>query len=480
MKLRQKVFFLAITPLILALCAIALAVWHQSAALAQQQKAAIEQAYLASKEAELKHYVALAAHSVSHLYATGRTDAATLDEAKRILQSLSFGDDGYFFVYDMQGVSLMHPRQPELVGRNLYETRDENGRPTIQNLLARASEGGGLERYHWIKPSTHRQVAKLGYVIPLERWGWMMGTGIYLDDVESALAQIDARQRENIRSTMLWIAAIAILGALGVGVAGLALNISESRVADAKLKVLAQRVVESQEEERARLSRDLHDGISQWLVSIKLQIEAGIERLAGQGADHGKALATFEHTAAQLNKVLGEVRRISHNLRPAALDDIGLAAALAHLAEEFQQHGGTPVRFTATGCTDRLPDTANTVLFRIAQEALTNIGRHAGATGVEVALAETAQGVTLTVSDNGVGFDAAGITGHPQRGIGLRNMMERMEAIGGRFELVSSPAGTRVCAHVATAAGNAAPGAASAGTAAVRSSFNQIHQPPRS
>lgn len=452
MKLRQKVIFLAIAPLILALCAIALAVWHQSNLLAVQQKAAIEQAYLASKEAELKHYVALAAHSVSHLYKSGRRDAATLDEAKRILASLSFGDDGYFFVYDMQGNSVMHPRQPELVGRNLYDMRDGAGNATIRHLLARAKEGGGLERYYWVKPSTHQEVAKLGYVIPMEDWGWMMGTGIYLDDVDRALAQIDVQQRGNIEKTMLWIAGIAILSALVVGFSGLALNVSESRVADAKLKALAQRVVESQEEERARLSRDLHDGISQWLVSIKLQIEAGIVRLAGQPEQKDKALAVFEHTAEQLNKVLGEVRRISHNLRPAVLDDIGLAAALAHLADEFQQHSGTPVQFSAEGSTDRLPEVANTVLFRIAQEALTNIERHAGAQHIAIALTGTAHGVTLSISDDGVGFDTAGIAQHPQRGIGLRNMMERMEAIGGRFELASSPAGTAVRAHVDTPA----------------------------
>jgi two-component system NarL family sensor kinase len=451
MKLRQKVIFFAITPLILALCAIALAVWHQSSLLATQQKAAIEQAYLASKEAELKHYVALAAHSVAHLYDSGRTDAATLGEAKRILASLSFGDDGYFFVYDLQGNSLMHPRQPELVGRNLYDMRDGAGSPTIQRLLERAREGGGLERYHWVKPSTHQEVAKLGYVIPLERWGWMMGTGIYLDDVEQALAKIDAQQRGNIQNTMLWIAAIAILGALAVGFSGLALNISESRVADAKLKALAQRVVESQEEERARLSRDLHDGISQWLVSIKLQIEAGIERLAGpapQRDEQLRALAIFEHTASQLNKVLGEVRRISHNLRPAVLDDIGLAAALNHLADEFQQTSAMPVQFNATGCTDRLPETANTVLFRIAQEALTNIERHAHASRIAIDLAASEHAVTLSISDDGVGFDAAVIAQHPQRGIGLRNMMERMDAIGGRFELASTPSGTVVRAIV--------------------------------
>ena len=108
-------------------------------------------------------------------------------------------------------------------------------------------------------------------------------------------------------------------------------------MADAKLKALAQRVVESQEEERARLSRDLHDGISQWLVSIKLQIEAGIIRLGGNAEQQQAARASFEHTAGQLNDVLGEVRRISHDLRPAILDDLGLAAALDHLAQEFSR-----------------------------------------------------------------------------------------------------------------------------------------------
>ena len=128
-------------------------------------------------------------------------------------------------------------------------------------------------------------------------------------------------QRVNSIATSV-IAAIAIAASVTVASSGLALNISEFRVADAKLKVLAQRVVESQEEERARLSRDLHDGISQWLVSIKLQIEAGIERLSGQPAQTEKALTVFEHTAGQLNKVLGEVRRISHNLRPAVLEAV--------------------------------------------------------------------------------------------------------------------------------------------------------------
>lgn len=450
MKLRQKVIFLAITPLILAMCAIAFAVRHQALILAEQQRATIEQAYLASKESELRHYVTLASHSIAKLVKSGRKDAATQEEAKRILAALSYGDDGYFFIYDLQGNSLMHPRQPELVGQNLWQLRDAGGNLTIQRLMQRAKSGGGFERYNWVKPSSNKSAPKLGYVILMPEWGWMMGTGIYMDDVDQALAKVGAQQFANIRSTMLWIAAIAILGALVVAGCGLVLNIRELRVADAKLKVLAQRVVESQEEERARLSRDLHDGISQWLVSIKLQIEAGIARLAGNADQQAKAPATFERAAEQLNKVLGEVRRISHNLRPAILDDLGLGAALDHLVHEYNDSSSAQASFAASppGAGEGLPDMVNTVLFRIAQEALTNSERHANASEVQVGLREAHGVVELRIEDNGGGFDADGIALHPQRGIGLRNMTERMEAIGGSLHIASAPGGTVVLARL--------------------------------
>lgn len=446
MKLRQKILLLAIAPLIIALLAIAVAVRYQATLLAEQQRTSVQAAYLASKEAELSHYVSLASRSIAHLYDSGRHDDAALEEAKAILEKLDYGSDGYFFLYDLQGKNLMHPRQPELVGRNLWELRDQSGNATIQKLIAKAKSGGGFVRYMWEKPSTGKVAPKLGYVVVLDHWGWMLGTGIYLDDVDNALTAIDSQISGNIKNTMLWIAAIAITSALAVALSGLALNISESRVADAKLRALAQRVVRSQEEERARLSRDLHDGISQWLVSIKLQVESGIAKLIAHAAEPQIARTSFDRAAEQLNDVLGEVRRISHGLRPALLDDLGLAAALDHLSHEFNEHTSIATEFQSEGSLDGLPDVINTVLFRVAQETLTNINRHANASKVQVRLAGGKSKVELHISDNGVGFDVAGIAQHPKHGIGLRNMHERVSAVSGTLELKSSSDGTQVIA----------------------------------
>ncbi|WP_413459953.1 cache domain-containing protein [Herbaspirillum huttiense] len=452
MKLRQKIIFLAIVPLCLAFAAIALVVRYQAVELARQQRSTIEAAYLASKNTELRHYVDLARHALAHLYDTGRTDDAIKEEARRILADLEFGDDGYFFVYDDQGRSIMHPRQPELVGREMWDWRDASGSPTIQHLIERAHQGGGFERYLWRKPSSKTVAPKLGYVIALPRWGWVIGTGIYLDDVEAALAQIDHQNSGYLHQTMLLIAIIALSSALAVGLAGLLLNLSEHRVADAKLRQLAQRVVRSQEEERARLSRDLHDGISQWLVSIKLQIEAALERLRGTPEQAAAARAGFEKTATQINGVLAEVRRISHDLRPAILDDLGLAAALEHLCGEWRESSPqTQIVFAQEGHHEdgaALSDVVNTVLFRVAQEALTNIARHANASQIRMRLYDGHNLLMLQVQDNGSGFDPGQVDDHSRHGIGLRNMRERMEAVGGELAIDSSAAGTSISAII--------------------------------
>ena len=446
MRLKLKFILLAVIPLVGSLALIAAAVSHQERDLASRERALVEAATMASKEAELRHYVALAQSTVQPLYASGRNDDATKQEAIRLLAALDYGSDGYFFLYDFSGKNLMHPRQPELVGRNLWELRDPSGSPVIQRLIAKARDGGGFVPYLWNKPSMQQVAPKLGYVVALPRWNWMLGTGLYLDDVQATMAQLDRQVTGNIATTMWWIAGIAVLGIALIGGCGLALNVSESRIADAKLRLLARQVVQSQETERAHLSRELHDSTSQTLVSIKLLLESAIAQL---GVAAPPALAK---ALDRLKTALGEVRNISHRLRPAELDVLGLPAALDHLGQEFGVHSRMQLSVRVRGAAAHLPDEINTVLFRITQEALTNIEKHAQAGRVAMRLAYGARGLRLRVIDDGRGFDVDAVQHHPQRGIGLRNMRERLASIGGSFAVHSRPGRTQVVADVPAAA----------------------------
>ena len=446
MKLRQKILLLAVAPLAVAMLGIALAVRFQATALARHERALVEAAYLQSKETELRHYVDLAQSAIAPMVSSGRTDPATRQAALEALARLDYGPDGYFFLYYLQGRNLMHPRQPELVGRDLWLMRDPEGALTIQKLVEAAKAGGGSVRYMWQKPSSKQTVPKLGYVVAVPGWNWMLGTGIYLDDVEQTLRQLDARAETDIRETMAWIGVIAAISILLVAASGLALNISEHREADAKLRQLAQRVVQSQEEERARLSRELHDGIGQLLVSVKLVLEAATNRIRLAPADGAAVAPILGMALNRLDSAFNEVRRVARNLRPALLDDLGLYAALQHLAREMQAGSTLLVDVTQSGQPRELTDEQATALFRIAQEALTNVERHAHASRVDVELEFSPSATRLTVRDNGTGFDVARMQRDPQRGIGLRNLRERMAALGGQFDIVSLPSGTRLVA----------------------------------
>jgi two-component system NarL family sensor kinase len=444
-RLRLRVFLLAVIPLLGSLGLIAFAVKQQQEDLSARERAVVETAYMNSKRAELRNYVEIAHSTITPLYDTHRDDEEIRVQALRLLQSLDYGLDGYFFVFDAAGRSVMHPRQPELVGKDLWELRDTTGLPVVRNLIARAHEGGGFVQYIWQKPSTHALAPKLGYAISLPRWNWIIGTGLYLDDIGFTLGQLDRQVSDNVSTTMWWIAGIAALGIALIGGSGLALNLSDARIADAKLRLLARQVVKSQEDERAHLSRELHDSTSQTLVSIKLLLESAVAQL---DRNRNPQPAALTKALGRLSEALHEVRNISHRLRPAELDVLGLPAALEHLGREFSDSSDMSFSMKVRGPLTRLPDEVNTVLFRVAQESLTNIEKHADAGRVQLRLVFHARGLRMRLIDDGAGFDVPAIRTDPRRGIGLRNMRERVESIGGRFAIVSRPGQTQVLADI--------------------------------
>jgi two-component system, NarL family, sensor kinase len=234
---------------------------------------------------------------------------------------------------------------------------------------------------------------------------------------------------------------------LGVVAGALLVNLNEQRKADSKLRAMAGQIVMSQEAERARVARELHDGVSQWLVSVKFVFETALERARRGQADPG-VTQTLDAGVDRLREVLGEVRRISHDLRPALLDDLGLALALEHLVHEWSARSGIAAEVHCD-VADRLPEAVATALYRVAQEALGNIERHAAAQQVQVRLEGRDGRLQFEIADDGVGFDTGRMLRAARAGLGLTHMRERIESLGGRFDLRSGAGGTVLVATFA-------------------------------
>ncbi|WP_044875389.1 cache domain-containing protein [Pseudomonas sp. LFM046] len=439
MQLKYKIVILGVLPLIVSVLFICVLVFAQSRKLEEQQAKLVESSIMAAKKAELKNYVGLALSQIAPLYDSGRDDPETRQQALRILSRSSFGLDGYFFVYDRHGKNLMHPRQANLVGKELIGMKDKNGLPVIQALLESAQNGDGYQLYAWEKPSTGLVTEKLSYVVMLDRWGWMLGTGIYIDDVEVATLKSRQEVASGVLTTVLAIASFALVAVLVVFTGGLMLNFTEHRLADRKLSALNQRIVHLQEEERSRVSRELHDGISQQLVSIKFQFElASLELENGQG----RGLENLRAGTARLGEAIGEVRRISHDLRPSLLDTLGLSPAIDQLVREFEQRTAIRTQYERELDDAQVDKEVSVTLFRIIQEALGNIERHSKASAAIISLSTSKGSISLCVEDNGVGFDP-GLMDR-SHGIGLRNIRERVDHHRGAFGIFSSPGRTEL------------------------------------
>jgi two-component system sensor histidine kinase UhpB len=190
----------------------------------------------------------------------------------------------------------------------------------------------------------------------------------------------------------------------------------------------------AQEEERARVARDLHDEVNQSLTGLLLRLEA-VRSAAPPALEPELA-----ETKALANQAMRELLTLARRLRPTALDDLGLAAAIAGLVERLGE-GEVEATIAVDGDFSDLGDDAQLVVYRVAQEALSNVARHSGAAHVAVALRRGPEGVELTVADDGRGFAFA----ESERGLGIGGMRERALLVGGELTIESRPdAGTTV------------------------------------
>jgi two-component system CheB/CheR fusion protein len=219
---------------------------------------------------------------------------------------------------------------------------------------------------------------------------------------------------------------------------------------------LLRRLADAQESERARISRELHDQLGQELTALKL----GLRLVKNQGS----AIPAVGQSAGKLEQLAGNlmqtVHRLAWELHPAVLDDLGLEAALRRYTAEWSENNRLPVDFHCDDMkTGRLPLELEMALYRITQEALTNILKHAGARRVSVLLERRPNLVSLIVEDDGAGFDAATVfqAARSRSKLGLLGMQERVTLAGGTIEIESTPgAGTTIFARIPLESGSPA------------------------
>jgi len=260
------------------------------------------------------------------------------------------------------------------------------------------------------------------------------------------------------------LAATTLLAIQTALIAGLLIQRTRRRRAEGKLRDsqnaligshernrdLAARLLRAQETERSRIARELHDDICQRMLLLTIELEAIAH------TEDGERAAAAALTVAR--DISTSLRELSHQLHPSRLRVIGLVSALESLCAELS-HAGVAIAYTHDNVPSALPPDVMLCLFRVAQEALQNALKYSRATELAVRLSGTSHGLTLTIFDNGVGFDVDAAWG---RGVGLRSMFERLQALGGSLELTSRPgAGTRLVAilprHVLQSDPNARP-----------------------
>jgi len=256
-----------------------------------------------------------------------------------------------------------------------------------------------------------------------------------------------AATERNLRWSLIVTFGVTLLGGVGLALMTVTLTLRLGREVERRghdLQELSAQLVRAQEDERRMLARELHDEVGQALSAIMMEADN-----AELSEDPAEAREKVQSINAMAAKTLNAVRDLALLLRPSMLDDFGLVPALNWQARETAKRTGLAIRVTAGDECDELPEDHKTCIYRLAQEALSNSARHAGARTLQVTVRRNGNGVYFSVQDDGAGFDKRTV-----RGLGLLGMEERVRRLGGKLKIETSPGkGTAIVAELPLAEG---------------------------
>ncbi|MDW2144707.1 cache domain-containing protein, partial [Vibrio sp. 1833] len=164
-----------------------------------------------ARKKELKAYMMMGVTAIKPLYDSD-VNGSNKQAAKEILKAMRFESDGYFFAYDSQGINTLHAIKPSLEGKNLYDLKDENGVAVIAGLIDASQKGDGFLYFSWHKPTINAQAPKLGYAEYLQKWDWVLGTGIYIDDIDQQVAMQRELRTQELNQHTLSAVTISVIG----------------------------------------------------------------------------------------------------------------------------------------------------------------------------------------------------------------------------------------------------------------------------
>ncbi len=343
-----------------------------------------------------------------------RAEVALRESEERYRELFENSKDA-FYVHDINGVYVSVNRaaeklsgysREEIIGKHFSEFMTPEHARQVQRQLQRKLESAGETTYEI------EMINRKGRPVPVE---------------------ISSR--------------LIIERGVPVGVQGCVRDISEKKKAQEASRNYSRRVIEAQEAERRRISRELHDQVGQILTAVKMNLHA-LQHMCSEP----EMLMSIEDNLKVIDEAVDQVRVLSVDLRPLLLDDLGLVVALRWYLERQTRNTGVPAKFISGSLDedDRFSSELETACFRIVQEGVTNIIRHARASRISIRLERVLSDLILLITDDGAGFDArmlrAGSAGTLT--LGLRGMEERALAVGGTITIDSAPAlGTEICAR---------------------------------
>lgn len=359
--LKTRILLIGIIPALLLSAILVSMMTYRFNEQMQNEIAAVRQTMFAAKESELKHYIELAISGIQHIYdKADADDTAAKEQVRNILRQFQYAGNNYIFAHGYDGTGLVLKPKPELEGTSLLNLKDSNGVLYVQEFIKKAKEGGGYVQYLWDKSPTQKSVPKLSYITGLDKWGWFVGTGFYIDDVDEAVLQAQQRASATMHNALIssvvitalmflalvWLSwamahrTHAQIGGEPAIIAGFARQVAAG---DLTASVTSNGQKTGIYAAMHDMAERLHDLVTQVNVATT-QVSSAAHEIAQGSTDLSQRTelqaSALQQTAAAMEQLTATVK---HNA-----DNAGQANQLASTARHQAEHGGQVVERAIT------------------------------------------------------------------------------------------------------------------------------------